>query len=218
MKPQIISANEAAGMIKEHDRILFGGFLACGVAQNIIDKLYELNTQNIHFVCITTDYPEKGVGKLIANKQVKSVQTTHISTNVHSQTQYTEGAIKIEFNPQGTLMERVRAAGAGLGGILTTVGMNTIIADERETIEVDGKQFFLETPIEGKYAIIRAHKADKNGNLIYDKTARNSNPIMSMTGKITIAEIDEIVEVGELDPEAIITPGIFVNYLVVHKD
>jgi len=128
------------------------------------------------------------------------------------------GEIDIELVPQGTLMERVRAFGAGLGGILTPTGLGTIVAEGKQIITLEGKDYLLETAIPSDFALIKAHKADKLGNLTYRKTARNSNPIMAMAGKITIAEVDEIVEIGELDPEEVITPGIFVNYLILAKE
>jgi 3-oxoacid CoA-transferase A subunit len=138
-----------------------------------------------------------------------------MGTNKQTQEQYKSGELSVELVPQGTLMERVRAAGAGLGGILTPTGLGTIVEEGKDIIQVDGKPFILEKAIHGDFALVKAWKADKMGNLVYRKTARNSNPIMAMAGKITIAEVDEIVEVGELDPEAIATPGIFVDYLVL---
>lgn len=215
--PKVITAKEAAEMVKEHDRLLCGGFLGSGAAQNIIDELCNIGTKNLHVCVICTDFPHNGVGKLIVNKQVKSVQTSHIGTNKATQEQFNAGTLKIEFNPQGTLIERVRAFGAGLGGFLTPTGVGTVLEKEKELITVDGKKFFLERPIGGDFALIRAKKADKSGNLIYSKSARNSNPIMAMSAKIVIAEVDEIVETGELNPEEIVTPGIFVTHLVIHK-
>ncbi len=124
------------------------------------------------------------------------------------------GDVQIELVPQGTLMERVRAFGAGLGGILTPTGLGTVVEEGKQVLEVDGKQYILEPAIPSDYAIVKAWKADKMGNLVFRKTARNSNPIMAMAGRITIAEAEEIVEIGELDPEAIACPGVFVNYIV----
>ncbi len=215
---KIIDAKEAASLVKEHDRILCGGFLASGAAENLIDALVAQNTPNLHLCVICTDFPDRGVGKLIVNKQIKSAQTSHIGTNKATQEQYNAGTLKIEFNPQGTFVERIRTAGAGLGGFLTPVGVGTILENEKELIEVDGKKFFLERPISGDVALIRAAKGDKSGNLVYSKTAQNSNPLMAMAAKIVIAEVDEIVETGELDPDLIATPGLLVDYIVQHKD
>lgn len=211
---KIITAAEAVKMIKPHDRLLISGFLAVGAPETLIDALVAENTKDLHIVCIATDWETRGSGKLIVNHQVKSAQISHMGTNRETQAQYNSGEISVELVPQGTLMERVRAAGAGLGGILTPTGLGTVVQEGKDIITVEGKQFILEKAIQSDFALIRAWKADKAGNLIYRKTARNSNPNMAMAGKITIAEVDEIVETGELDPEAIVTPGIFVNYIV----
>ena len=212
--PKIITAQAAVSMIKPHDRVLISGFLAVGAPLSLIDALVAQDTKDLHMVCIASDWETKGVGKLVVNHQLKSAQVSHMGTNKEIQAQYNAGTIKVELIPQGTLMERVRASGAGLGGVLTPTGLGTIVQDGKEIHEVDGKKYILETAIHGDFALIKAWKADKMGNLIYSKTARNSNPIMAMAGKITIVEVDEIVEIGELDPELVVTPGVFVNYLV----
>jgi len=141
-----------------------------------------------------------------------------MGTNKNIQDQVNSGEIQSELIPQGTLMERVRAFGAGLGGVLTPTGLGTIVAEGKQIINVDGKDYLLEPAIPSDFALIRAHKADKAGNLIYRKTARNGNPVMAMAGKITIAEVDEILEDEYIDPEAVITPGVFVNYIVLSKE
>jgi 3-oxoacid CoA-transferase A subunit len=215
---QIISAAEAAAMIKPGNRLAIGGFLAVGAPETIIDAMVENGNKDLHIIVIASDWEDRGVGKLVVNKMVKSAQVSHMGTNKTIQAQMNAGEIDIELVPQGTLMERVRAFGAGLGGILTPTGLGTIVAEGKKIITVDGKDYLLETAIPSDFALIKAHKADKLGNLTYRKTARNSNPIMAMAGKITIAEVDEIVEIGELDPEEVITPGVFVNYLVLAKE
>ncbi len=212
--PKIITAKEAVSMIKPHDRLLIGGFLAVGAPEGLIDALVAQNTKDLHIICIASDWENRGVGKLVVNHQITSAQVSHMGTNKEIQAQMNAGEIKVELVPQGTLMERVRAAGAGLGGVLTPTGLGTIIQDGKDIIESEGKKYILEKAIEGKYALIRAWKADKLGNLIYRKTARNSNPIMATAGKITIVEVDEIVEMGALDPDAVVTPGVYVNYIV----
>ena len=215
---QIISPAEAAAMIKPGNRLAIGGFLAVGAPETIIDAMVENGNKDLHIIVIASDWEDRGVGKLVVNKMVKSAQVSHMGTNKAIQAQMNAGEIDIELVPQGTLMERVRAFGAGLGGILTPTGLGTIVAEGKQIITVDGKDYLLETAIPSDFALIKAHKADKLGNLTYRKTARNSNPIMAMAGKITIAEVDEIVEIGELDPEEVITPGVFVNYLVLAKE
>ncbi len=211
---QVITSKQAAEMIKPNDRLMIGGFLAVGAPESIIDEIVKTNVKDLHVIVIASDYEDRGIGKLVANKQLKSAQVSHLGTNREIQAQMNSGAIQIELVPQGTLMERVRAAGAGLGGILTQTGLGTLAQEGKPVIESDDKLYILEKPIQADYALIRAHKADRLGNLIYNKTARNSNPNMAMAGKITIAEVDEIVEAGQLDPESVVTPGVFVDYLV----
>jgi acetate CoA/acetoacetate CoA-transferase alpha subunit len=216
--PQVITAKEAALMIRPGDRLMMGGFLAVGAAENIIDALVAQGTKDLHLIIIASDYETRGIGKLVVNHQVKSAQVSHLGTNKEIQNQMNLGEIQIELVPQGTLMERVRAAGAGLGGILTPTGLGTVVQEGKQVLTLKGKDYILEEPIEADFALIRAAKADKMGNLVYDKTARNSNPIMASAAKQTIVEADEIVEVGELNPEIVVTPGVFVNYIVKHEE
>jgi acetate CoA/acetoacetate CoA-transferase alpha subunit len=211
---KVITASEAAKLIKPGDKLLIGGFLAVGAPESLIDALVAENTKDLHVVCIASDWENKGIGKLVANHQVKSAQVSHMGTNKEIQAQFNSGETTVELVPQGTLMERVRAAGAGLGGVLTPTGLGTVVQDDKQVITVNDKPYILETDIPGDFALIHAWKADKMGNLVFRKTARNSNPIMAMAGKIVIAEAEEIVETGELDPESVVTPGVFVSYLV----
>ncbi|MGC9361466.1 MAG: CoA transferase subunit A [Candidatus Syntrophosphaera sp.] len=215
---KLITAEEAASMIKPHSRVAIGGFLAVGAPESIIDAIVAAKTRDLHMIVIASDWEDRGVGKLVVNHQLKSAQVSHTGTNKEIQRQMNSGEIDVELVPQGTLMERVRAYGTGLGGILTPTGVGTVVAENKQQIPVEGKEYILETAIPSDFAIIRAHMADKAGNLVYRKTARNSNPIMAMAGRITIAEVDEIVEIGELDPENIVTPGIFVNYIIMSKE
>ncbi|MBU1220408.1 CoA transferase subunit A [Myxococcota bacterium] len=212
--PRIISGKEAAAMISSGDRIMVAGFLVSGCPEYLMDCLYERDIDNLHLIAISTDYDDRGIGRLISKPHVKTLQVSHIGTNRTTQTRYKAGEIDIEFVPQGILMERIRAAGAGLGGIFSPVGVGTVIAEGKQTLEENGRTYILEKPIHGKYSLIRAKKADKLGNLVYNKMARNSNTVMAMGADITIVEVDEIVEVGELSPEEVVTPGIFVDYIV----
>ncbi|MCB5276799.1 MAG: CoA transferase subunit A [Candidatus Cloacimonetes bacterium] len=211
---QLISAADAAAMIKPGTRLAIGGFLAVGAPESIIDAIVASKTADLHMIVIASDWENRGVGKLVVAKLIKSAQVSHLGTNKEIQAQMNAKQIDIELVPQGTLMERVRAAGAGLGGILSPTGVGTVVEEGKQIINLSGIDYILEPAIEVDVAIIKAWKADKMGNLIFRKTARNSNPIMAMAGKITIAEVDEIVEIGELDPELIACPGVFVNYLV----
>lgn len=205
---------EAAAMIKAGSRVAIGGFLAAGAPECIIDAIVKQGTKDLHMIVIASDWEDRGVGKLVVARAVKSAQVSHLGTNKAIQAQMNAGEMAIELIPQGTLMERVRAFGAGLGGVLTPTGVGTVVAEGKQIIALNGKDYILEPAIASDFALVRAHKADKMGNLTFRKTARNSNPIMAMAGKITIAEVDEIVEIGELDPDDVACPGIFVNYLV----
>ncbi|HOH97709.1 MAG TPA: CoA transferase subunit A [Candidatus Cloacimonadota bacterium] len=211
---KIISAAEAAAMIKPGSRLAISGFLAVGAPETIIDAIIEQKIGNLHMIVIASDWENRGVGKLVVAKLISSAQVSHLGTNKTIQAQMNAGEIQIELVPQGTLMERVRAFGAGLGGILTPTGLGTVVEEGKQIIQVDGKDYILEPAIPSDFALVKAWKADKMGNLVFRKTARNSNPIMAMAGRITIAEAEEIVEIGELDPELIACPGVFVNYVV----
>lgn len=211
---KIISAAEAAAMIKPGSRLAISGFLAVGAPETIIDAIIEQRIGNLHMIVIASDWENRGVGKLVVAKLISSAQVSHLGTNKTIQAQMNAGEIQIELVPQGTLMERVRAFGAGLGGVLTPTGLGTVVEEGKQIVQVDGKDYILEPAIPSDFALVKAWKADKMGNLIFRKTARNSNPIMAMAGSITIAEAEEIVEIGELDPELIACPGVFVNYVV----
>ncbi len=211
---KIISAAEAAAMIKPGSRLAISGFLAVGAPETIIDAIIEQKIGNLHMIVIASDWENRGVGKLVVAKLISSAQVSHLGTNKTIQAQMNAGEIQIELVPQGTLMERVRAFGAGLGGVLTPTGLGTVVEEGKQIVQVDGKDYILEPAIPSDFALVKAWKADKMGNLIFRKTARNSNPIMAMAGSITIAEAEEIVEIGELDPELIACPGVFVNYVV----
>ena len=213
-----ITAAEAAAMIAPHSRLAIGGFLAVGAPEGLIDAIVATGTKDLHIIVIASDWEDRGIGKLVVNHQVKSAQVSHLGTNREIQAQMNSGEVAIELVPQGTLMERVRAYGAGLGGILTPTGIGTVVEEDKQIISIEGKDYILEPAIPSDFALVRAWKADRCGNLIFRKTARNSNPIMAMAGRITIAEVDEIVECGEIDPEHVVTPGVFVNYIVVREE
>ena len=215
---KLITAAEAAALIKPRNRVAIGGFLAVGAPESIIDAIVAAGIKDLHMIVIASDWEDRGVGKLVVNHCVSSAQVSHMGTNKEIQNQMNSGEMKIELVPQGTLMERVRAFGTGLGGVLTPTGLGTVVAEGKQIINVDGKDYILEPAIPSDFALIKAWQADKDGNLIYRKPARNRNPIMAMAGRITIAEVDEIVETGEIDPEMIVTPGVFVDYIVVKKE
>ncbi len=216
----IITAEKAVGMIKEGDVVMVGGFLGCGSPPNLLDALEKKGTKNLTLVCNDTAVvnPKTGVstfvGKLVLKKQFSRMIVSHIGTNAETQRQMNAGEADVVLVPQGTLAERIRAAGAGLGGILTPTGVGTEVEEGKKVLDIEGRKFLLETALPGDVALIKVKKADKAGNCVYDKSARNFNPLMATACKTVIAEADEIVEIGQMDPEDVVTPSVFVHYLV----
>ncbi|MCG8539668.1 MAG: CoA transferase subunit A [Clostridia bacterium] len=212
----IQSADQAVQNIKDNSTIMIGGFLAVGAPLKMIDKLAEEGTKDLTLIGVVGAYPGGGfdIGKLSANKQIKKFIGAHIGTDPAFVEQYNNGELEVEFNPMGTWIERIRAGGAGLGGVVTPVGLGTEIEEGREKIKVNEKDYLLYPPLKADVAIIKAYRADKSGNLQYKGTSLNSNPVMATAADIVIAEVDEIVEVGEIPYSQVGTPGIFVNIIV----
>ncbi len=211
---KFISAAEAAAQVKDGATVMIGGFLAVGSPLKILDALAASPVKNLTLICNDTAYPEKGIGKLIANQQVKKIYVSHIGTNALTMDQMNQGTLQVEFCPQGTLAERVRAGGAGLGGVLTPTGLGTVVAEGKQIVNVDGKDFLLEKPLRADIALIGASLGDEEGNLIYRGTSQNFNPLMATAADVVIAEINEVKPVGSLSPEYIKTPSILVDYIV----
>ncbi len=216
----VISAAEAAKMVNEGDVVHVGGFLACGSPLGILAALAARGTKNLTLVCNDTAVLDEkngrvtGVAPLVKNRQFRKMIISHIGTNPESQRQMNAGETEVVLVPQGTLAERVRAAGCGLGGILTATGLGTEVQEGKQVVQVQGRTFLVEEALPGDVALIKARKADKAGNLVYSKTARNFNPLMAMACKTVIVEAEEIVEIGEIDPDQVHTPSILVDYLV----
>ena len=211
---KFISIEEAVSKIKDGMTIMVGGFLANGTPNKIVDALAKSGVKNLTLICNDTAYPDKGVGQLIANKQVKKLFVSHIGTNPHTSEQMNSGELEIEFCPQGSLAERVRAGGCGLGGILTQTGMGTIVAEGKQIVNVDGKDYLLEKPLRADIALVGASLGDKAGNLVYRGTSQNFNPLMASAADLVIAEVNELVEVGEIAAENVKTPSIMVDFIV----
>lgn len=211
---KMISIEEAVSKIKSGMTIMVGGFLGNGTPNRIIEALASSGIKELTLICNDTAFPDKGVGMLIVNKQVKKLYTSHIGTNPHSSEQMNSGELEIEFCPQGSLAERVRAGGNGLGGILTPTGLNTIVAEGKRLIQVDGKDFLLETPLRADIALIGASLGDTSGNLVYHGTSQNFNPLMATAADIVIAEVNELLDTGGIAPEYVKTPAIFVDFIV----
>jgi len=211
---KIISLDEAAGLVKEGSTVMIGGFLGCGSPHSIIDKLVEKGTKNLTVIANDTGTMEYGLGKLIVTKQIAKVIASHIGTNPETGRQMNEQETEVVLVPQGTLAERVRCGGAGLGGFLTPTGVGTVVEEGKEKITISGKTYLLELPLRADIALIAGAKVDKKGNVYYSKSARNFNPIMAMAADIVVVEAGEIVEVGDIDPNDVMTPGVLVDYIV----
>lgn len=209
-----ITAAVAASKIKDGMTVMVGGFLGNGTPESIVDALVQSGVKDLTLILNDTAYPDRGAGKLIVNKQVKKIIVSHIGTNPETANQMNAGTLEVEFSPQGTLAERIRCGGCGLGGALTTTGLDTIIEKGKRVIEVEGKKYLLELPLRADVAIIRGSVGDTDGNLIYRGTSQNFCPLMAMAADVVIAEIGDLKEVGEISPEAVHTPSIFVDYIV----
>lgn len=209
-----ISVDEAIAKIKDGMTLMIGGFLANGTPEKLIDALVKANIKNLTVICNDTGFPDKGIGKLVVNRQVKKVITSHVGTNPETGNQMNAGTLEVEFSPQGTLAERIRSGGAGLGGFLTPTGLGTQVAEGKKIMEVDGKEYLFEKPLRADVALLCANVGDTMGNLIFKGTSQNFNPLMATAADTVIAQVEELVEPGTLEMETIHTPHIFVNYLI----
>jgi 3-oxoacid CoA-transferase subunit A len=214
MNKVLQSAGEAVAMIPDGASVMCGGFGLCGLPENLIKALHERGTRNLTIISNNPGVDDFGVGMLVRTKQVAHFIGSYVGENKEFERQAMAGEIKYTLVPQGTLAERIRAAGAGIGGFFTPTGYGTIIAEGKETRVIDGRNYVLETPLHADFAFVKAYKGDTKGNLIYRKTARNFNPVMATAAKVTFAEVEHVVEPGELDPDAIVTPGIFVTHIL----
>lgn len=208
-----ITLEQAVAMIKDGMTVMIGGFLGVGAPEQIVDALSKSGVKNLTVICNDTAFPDKSLGKLVVNRQIKKLIVSHVGTNPETGNQMNAGELEVEFSPQGTLAERIRAKGAGLGGVLTATGLGTLVAEGKERLTVDGKEYLLEKPLGADIALLGASVADESGNLVYKGTTQNFNPVMATAADIVIAEASEVVPVGAIAPEAVHTPGIFVDYI-----
>lgn len=211
---QAISAAAAAEMITEGATLLIGGFMAVGTPTRLVDAIIERGVSGLTVVANDTAMPGKGIGKMISAGIVSRVIASHIGLNPETQAKMIAGEIEVELVPQGTLVERIRAAGVGLGGVLTATGIGTPVEDGKQIVEIDGKRYILEKPIHGDFALLNANQADYVGNLDYSLTAHNFNPIMALAATTVIAEPQVIVPVGVIPPDGVKTPGVIVDYIL----
>ncbi len=212
-----IQLEKAVEMIPDGASLMIGGFIGIGSPRSIIEEIVRQGKKNLTVIANDSARPNLGIGKLIDAKCVSKLIASHIGTNPETQRQMIAGELKVELCPQGTLAERIRAGGVGLGGVLTPTGVGTIAADGKGVINLEGVDYLLESPLKADFALIAASRADYNGNLVYTLTARNFNPIMAMAGKVVIVEPNEIVPVGVLPPDEVITPHVLVDHMIERR-
>lgn len=208
----------AAELIGDGSSLMIGGFMAVGTPERMIDALVERRVKNLTVIANDTAMPGKGIGKLVSAGLVARIVTSHIGLNPETQARMIAGDISVELVPQGTLVERIRAGGMGLGGVLTSTGLGTEVEDGKQIIEVEGRRFLVETPLKADFALLAAWQADYVGNLRYLLTAHNFNPIMALAGRVVIAEPESIVPVGVIPPDAVRTPGVLVDHMLTRAN
>jgi len=209
-----VSANEAVAAINDGAVLMIGGFMSNGTPEILIDALLEKGVKNLTVIANDSGTPDRGIGRLVVAGAVSKLIASHIGLNPVAGQLMNEGKMEVVLVPQGTLAEQIRAAGAGLGGVLTPTGLGTDVQEGKEVIEVDGQKYLLEKPLKADFALLRASQADEKGNLFYKATTRNFNPMMATAAETVIVSAEEIVPTGGIAPESVITPGIFVDYLV----
>jgi 3-oxoacid CoA-transferase subunit A len=202
------------GVVRDGLTVMSGGFGLCGIPENLINALRDSGVKGLTVISNNAGVDELGLGQLLKTRQIRKMISSYVGENKEFERQYLAGELELEFNPQGTLAERIRAGGAGIFGFYTRTGAGTLVAEGKESRVVNGDTYILETGLTADVALVKAWKGDTEGNLIYRKTARNFNPMMASAGRVTIAEVEELVETGQLDPDQIHTPGIFVQRIV----
>lgn len=206
-----------AGILKDGQTIAVGGFGLCGIPEALIKALRDSAVQELTVISNNAGVDGFGLGQLLLTRQIKKMIASYVGENKEFERQYLAGELELEFTPQGTLAEKLRAGGAGIPAFFTKTGVGTIVADGKEVREFDGEQYVMERSLVADISLVKAYMADKAGNLVYNKTARNFNPNVAMAGKITIVEVEKLVEIGEIDPDHVHTPSIFVHRIVVNS-
>jgi 3-oxoacid CoA-transferase subunit A len=214
MNKVLPSAEAAVALVPDGASILMGGFGLCGIPENLIQALHARGTRDLTVISNNAGVDDFGIGILLKSRQVRKMISTYVGENKEFERQYLSGELEVELVPQGTFSERIRAGGAGVGGFFTPTAYGTIVAEGKETRLIDGKHYVLEAPIRADFAFVRAWQGDRVGNLVYRRTARNFNPVMATAGRITIAEVEHLVDTGSIDPDHVVTPGIFVKHVL----
>jgi acetate CoA/acetoacetate CoA-transferase alpha subunit len=210
---KIITVDEAAEKIQDGMSVMIGGFMGCGNPHATIDALVRRNAKNLKVICNDAGWPGFGVAKLITNKQVKTLIATHVGLNKEAGQKMNAGEMEVQLIPQGTFAERIRCGGYGIGGFLTPTGLGTIVADGKQVLNVNGRDYLLELPLRADAALIMGYKVDRSGNIWYRGTTRTFNVVMATAADLVVVEAENIVEVGEIEPENVVTQGIFVDYI-----
>jgi 3-oxoacid CoA-transferase subunit A len=210
----LASAAEAVERIPDDATIMMGGFGLCGIPETLIAALRARGTRGLTVISNNAGVDDFGIGVLLRARQVRKMIATYVGENKEFERQYLTGELDVELVPQGTFAERIRAGGAGIAGFFTPTGFGTLVSEGKETRVIDGTPYVLESPLKADFAFVKAWKGDRAGNLVYRKTARNFNPVMATAAAVTIAEVEHLVEPGELDPDHIVTPGIFVRHII----
>jgi 3-oxoacid CoA-transferase subunit A len=214
MNKVLKDAHAAVALIPDGATILMGGFGLCGIPENLIQALHERGTRDLTLISNNAGVDDFGIGVLLKARQVRKMIATYVGENKEFERQYLTGEIEVELVPQGTFAERIRAAGAGIGGFFTPTAYGTLVAQGKETRVIDGKPYVLEAPLGADFAFVHAWRGDRLGNLVYRRTARNFNPVMATAARVTIAEVEQLVDAGAIDPDHVMTPGIFVKHIL----
>ena len=214
MNKVVASADEAVAQIADGATIMMGGFGLCGIPENLITALHRRATRDLTVISNNAGVDDFGIGVLLRSRQVRKMIATYVGENKEFERQFLTGELEVELVPQGTFAERIRAGGAGIGGFFTPTGYGTLVAEGKETRTIDDVRYVLEKPLHADFAFVKAWKGDRAGNLVYRKTARNFNPVMATAATVTIAEVEHLVEPGGLDPDHVVTPGIFVRHIL----
>lgn len=209
------AASALEGLVFDGMTVMSGGFGLCGIPEHLIIALRETGVKDLTVISNNCGVDDFGMGLLLQTRQIKKMISSYVGENAEFERQFLSGELELEFNPQGTLAERIRAGGAGIPGFYTKTGYGTVIADGKDTRQFDGEWYVMETGLRSDLSIVKAWRGDRSGNLVFKKTARNFNPMMATAGKVTVAEVEELVEVGELDPDQVHTPSIYVDRIIL---
>jgi 3-oxoacid CoA-transferase subunit A len=214
MNKVVPSAEEAVALVPDGATIMMGGFGLCGIPENLIAALHRRGSKDLTVISNNAGVDDFGIGILLRARQVRKMISTYVGENKEFERQFLTRELDVELVPQGTFAERIRAGGAGIGGFFTPTGYGTLVAEGKETRVINGRSYVLEAPLHADFAFVKAWKGDRAGNLVYRRTARNFNPVMATAAMVTIAEVEQLVEPGALDPDHVVTPGIFVKHIL----